>query len=232
MCHVKFFLWEGLVNAIKKEWMPARYKLNVWKTRFKTLNKGKGFLFLFIRISLANLFILVITHSLFEGHYGPQGTAESRNSTDHKSSGKKYPIPGCEICHYLISMTILLSLCCRFLFCYPKISHWQPVSETQPSNGIMLIKKNPQIPFPFFPITGRENSLLWLLRQKRNFQKDLFILGVLDTLTFLAFHIKVNPIVYFLFHFSFLSLPVFPSSLKHTGSASCERQLFADTNVH
>lgn len=151
MCHVKFFLWEGLVNAIKKEWMPARYKLNVWKTRFKTLNKGKGFLFLFIRISLANLFILVITHSLFEGHYGPQGTAESRNSTDHKSSGKKYPIPGCEICHYLISMTILLSLCCRFLFCYPKISHWQPVSETQPSNGIMLIKKNPSNSYSFLP---------------------------------------------------------------------------------
>lgn len=129
-------------------------------------------------------------------------------------------------------MTILLSLCSRFLFCYPKISHWQSMLETQPSNGIMLIKKALQIPIPFFPITGKENSLLWLLRQKCIFQKDLFILGVLDTLSFLAFQRKVNPTVYFLSHFSFFSLLVFTPSLKHTGSASCERQLFAETNVH
>lgn len=111
------------------------------------------------------------------------------------------------------------------------------MSETQPSNGILLIKITPQIPILFFPFTRRENSLLWLLRQKCIFQKDLFILGVLDTLAFLAFQRKVNPIVYLLFHFFSLYLLLFTSFSKpqdqpHVKGSSLQTQSINPTLEH
>lgn len=79
----------------------------------------KDFFVLIFRISLSVPAILKISQPLFKGHCGPHNTAESMDSTEHKSSKKK-PVSECKICHDLISLMISLVLCCRFLSCYPK----------------------------------------------------------------------------------------------------------------